>query len=281
MTLAADPPPVEPLFLDGPAGRLFAIYHAPPSNRPAVGAVVYLPPFAEEMNRARRMAALQARALAACGVGVLLLDLYGTGDSGGEFADTRWHFWLADVAAAADWLARRLPGPLGLWGLRLGGALAAAAVAAEPERFQRLLLWQPVVDGKAMMTQFLRLRVAAAMGGEARENTEQLRADLAAGRPLEVAGYMLAPELVAAIDGVRLDGLDLGTDVAVDWLEVAAEAGRGLTPAARRVAEAWQQRGMAVAAASVAGQQFWSTQEITLAPDLLAETARRLAAGWA
>ena len=282
MTLPAATPPVEPLFLDGPAGRLFAVYHAPAADRPIAGAVIYLPPFAEEMNRARRMAALQARALAASGVGVLLLDLYGTGDSGGEFADARWQIWLEDVAAAAHWLARRLPGRLGLCGLRLGGTLAVAAAAAEPKRFHRLLLWQPVVDGKAMMTQCLRLRVAASMGGgEARENTDQLRAELSAGRPLEVAGYTLAPELAAAIDGVRPDGLRPGTDVAVDWLEVAAEAGRGLTPAAHRVAEGWRQHGVSVATASVAGQQFWTTQEITLAPDLLTETRRRLAAGWA
>ena len=126
-------PPVEPLFLVGSAGPLFAVYHAPAPTGPAVGGLIYLPPFAEEMNRSRRMAALQARSLAASGIGVLLLDLYGTGDSGGEFAAARWRIWLDDVATAADWLVARLPGPLGLLGLRLGGMLAAAAAVAAPE----------------------------------------------------------------------------------------------------------------------------------------------------
>jgi alpha/beta superfamily hydrolase len=40
------------------------------------------------MNKARRMAALQARALAALGYGVLLLDLHGCGDSSGDFGDS-------------------------------------------------------------------------------------------------------------------------------------------------------------------------------------------------
>jgi exosortase A-associated hydrolase 2 len=281
VTDAIGAPPVEPLFLDGSAGRLFAVYHAPAPGRVPTGGLIYLPPFAEEMNRSRRMAALQARALASSGIGVLLLDLYGTGDSGGEFVAARWRIWLEDVATAADWLGVRLPARLGLLGLRLGGMLAAAAAAEAPGRFRRLMLWQPVTDGKSMLTQFLRLRVAAAMGGgEPKENTEQLRAELTAGRPLEVAGYEISPELAAAIDGLRLNDLDFGPDLAIDWLEIAPEAGRALSPAARRVTEQWHERGIPIAAASVAGQQFWTTQEISLAPDLLAETHRRLLADW-
>jgi hypothetical protein len=43
--------------------RVFCIEHAPP--RRVRGAVLYVPPWAEEMNKSRRMAALQSRALAA------------------------------------------------------------------------------------------------------------------------------------------------------------------------------------------------------------------------
>jgi hypothetical protein len=60
---------MEPLFLDGSAGRLFAPYQAAAAH--PRGSVIYVPPFAEEMNRSRRMAALQARAFAAMGFGVL------------------------------------------------------------------------------------------------------------------------------------------------------------------------------------------------------------------
>ena len=78
----------EPLFIDRPGGDLFALYHPP--RRAPQGGVVYIPPFAEEMNRSRRMAALQARALAESGWGVLTIDPYGCGDSAGDFADARW-----------------------------------------------------------------------------------------------------------------------------------------------------------------------------------------------
>ena len=38
------------------------------------GAVVYVHPFAEELNKSRRMAALQARAMAAAGYAVVSLS---------------------------------------------------------------------------------------------------------------------------------------------------------------------------------------------------------------
>src|SRR3546814_14690353 len=101
---------MEALFIDGPAWRLFAIHHAAaPHCRQGLG-LVYLPPFAEEMNRSRRMAALQARALAALGIDVLLLDLFGTGDSAGDFRDARWEIWREDAMAAVAWLGARCGG---------------------------------------------------------------------------------------------------------------------------------------------------------------------------
>ncbi|HEY9550049.1 MAG TPA: hypothetical protein VIR45_11165, partial [Kiloniellaceae bacterium] len=91
---------MEALCLDGPAGPLFAVHHAAaPASRQGLG-LVYLPPFAEEMNRSRRMAALQARRLAALGVDDLLLDPFGTGDSAGDFGDARWEIWREDARTA-------------------------------------------------------------------------------------------------------------------------------------------------------------------------------------
>jgi exosortase A-associated hydrolase 2 len=277
VTAATDARPVQPVSFAGPAGQLIALYHPPAPHREDLGDVIYVAPFAEEMNRSRRMAALQARALAASGMGVLLLDLYGTGDSGGDFADARWDIWLGDIAAAADWLVEHRRGAVALWGLRLGGLLAAHAAAKQPGRFRRLMLWQPASEGKAVLTQFLRLRVAAAMGASAgRETTDQLRAELISDRSLEIAGYEVAPALAAAIDAARIDRLAAGDVGAVDWLEVAAEADRPLTPAAQRAVAALRQGGVSITAASVVGQQFWTTQEITLAPELLAVTQRLL-----
>ncbi len=262
-----------PMFIDSPSGRLFAVYHGP-SAAPVHTAVLYVPPFAEEMNRSRRMAALQARALASRGCGVLLLDLIGTGDSAGEFGAARLEAWLADIRAGADWLQRGHGGVPVLWGLRLGALLACAVAADQPQRFSRLLLWQPVLDGKAMLRQFLRIRSAATMtGGAAGETTGALRAQLASGDALEVAGYELSSELAAALDRMRLNDLALGVGSRVDWLELGIEPSERLSPASQRIADAWAAAGVSVLAKTVRGDPFWTLQETTLAPELLAATA--------
>jgi exosortase A-associated hydrolase 2 len=262
---------LRPVFIERPTGPLFGV-HVAPGNKQSHRSVLYVPPFAEEMNRSRRMAALQARAFAARGISTLLLDLSGTGDSAGDFGDARLSLWLDDLVAAADWLAAQGDGAISLWGLRFGALLAAAAAAREPDRFKHLLFWHPVIDGKAMLTQFLRIRVAAAMAEGAVEKTEDLRAELARGVPVEIAGYELSMALAEAIDGLHMGRLALARDGHVDWLDVAAEAGDRLLPGGERVVAGWREAGMSVFTATVAGEPFWTLQETTLVPALLAAT---------
>ena len=90
--------PFEPFFLPAAHGERFCIFHLPVGA--ARGGIVYLHPFAEEMNKSRRMAALQSRMLAARGFAVLQIDLFGCGDSSGDFGDARWEIWRQDVALA-------------------------------------------------------------------------------------------------------------------------------------------------------------------------------------
>ena len=68
---------------------------------------MYAHPFCEEMNKARRMAALQSRRLAALGYSVLQIDLFGCGDSSGDFADAR-EIWKRPQIAL-DWLRPKVP----------------------------------------------------------------------------------------------------------------------------------------------------------------------------
>ena len=52
-----------PFCLRGANGPLMAIYYAPGVAPSPAGDLLFVPPFAEEMNRCRAMVALQARAL--------------------------------------------------------------------------------------------------------------------------------------------------------------------------------------------------------------------------
>jgi len=149
---------MQPQFFDGAAGRLFGVQFEPATGTPRAS-VLIIPPFAEEMNKSRRMLALQARALACAGLRVLMIDLYGTGDSEGDFADARWEIWIDDLKRCASRLARADPTPLSLLGVRIG-ALLAADLLAELEGVERLALWQPVSSGAQFLTQFLRMKLA-------------------------------------------------------------------------------------------------------------------------
>jgi exosortase A-associated hydrolase 2 len=265
-------PPAQPFFLNSGAAARFCLFHPPRGD--CRGGLVYVHPFAEEMNKSRRAAANAARVLAAQGIGVLQIDLHGCGDSAGDFADARWDDWRADVTAAAAWLEQRLGGKVGLFGLRLGALLALDCAAAVGPT--RLLLWQPVLDGKAFLTQFLRLRLARDMLDDsgAGGGTAALRAQLAAGTSVEIAGYELAPPLALALD--QLHAAQLVPPCPVDWLEVVAAPERPLPPAAARVVAGWRAHAVEVRTATVPAAQFWNAQEIDECPALVAATGALL-----
>ena len=266
----------EPFFLGSGADRRFCLFHRPAGA--CRGAVLYVPPFAEELNRTRRMAALGARRLAAHGVGVLQIDLLGTGDSAGDFADARWDLWKQDLDTGAAWLRARVDAPLTLWGLRLG-ALLALDFALDHARtsdvpLAPMLLWQPVAAGSTYLTQFLRLRTANAMLGEdaaAQSGTKALRAALQAGETLEIAGYDLTPELALAIDALPAPDA-MPPPVPVHWFEVLGAPGQAPGPAAARVKAAWEARGTQLHVHTVTGAPFWATTAISTCPALLDAT---------
>lgn len=269
----ARPEPARPFFLQRGPRQLFCLHHAPAG--PVRGALLHLPAFTEEMNKSRRMVALQARALAAAGWHVLQLDLLGTGDSEGDFGDATWDDWRADVAAARQWLRTESGHEPWLWGLRLGGLLAAVCAAEEPT--PGLLLWQPVLSGKQHLQQFLRLRAGAewlAAGREAEAQAKPLE-QLAAGQAVEVAGYLLNPALalpMAAASFALPPGLQR-----LAWFEVSPRAEATLAPASERVLAA-RHGAPGFTAAVVQGASFWQAQEIETVPALVQAGVAALAA---
>jgi exosortase A-associated hydrolase 2 len=262
----------EPFFLQQEDGQRFCLYHPPAGV--CRGAVLYVHPFAEEMNRSRRMATLQARELAALGYGVLQIDLLGCGDSSGDFGDARWDLWKKDLAAAAAWLKQRLNQPVTLWGLRLGALLALDYALSARHPIAEILLWQPVLSGPAFLTQFLRLRVASAMLNNTSERggTSTLRAALQEGEVLEIGGYDLAPAMAAAID--ELESVESLPPVApVHWVEAVGSPDSPLSPARTRVVKAWGMQDVVLSVHLVHGPAFWSTPEITVSPAWLETTS--------
>ena len=77
-------------------------------------------------------AAQIARALAAQGIAVLRFDFTGLGHSDGEFANTTFSSNVADLVAAAEYLAAEHAAPAVLIGHSLGGAAVLAAAPRIP-----------------------------------------------------------------------------------------------------------------------------------------------------
>ena len=274
----------DPLFLQvkpGPLGCRFALHHRPPGQ--PRGLVVYVHPFAEELNKSRRMAALQSRALAEAGFAVLQLDLLGCGDSDGELPDASWTQWVADVVFACRWLQAQHPHtgpdtmPLWLWGLRAGALLAAEAARQLPEPCH-LLLWQPASSGKQLLQQFLRLKAAADMqGGQAKAVMDAARKTLADGGDVDVAGYRLPGGISQDLERATLQPLPVSADSTpvlrrLVWLELSSQAEASLSPAAQTGCTLWRAAGWAVHSQAVVGPSFWQTAEIEDAPALLTGT---------
>ena len=265
---------IEPFFLNGEQGSLFCI-HLYPAHTAPKGAILYLHPFAEEMHKSRRMAALQARRFAAEGYVVLQVDLTGCGDSACDFGDATWETWLADARRAHAWLLANTTGPIVLWGLRTGASLAVE-LATKISGIQCLILWQPVVNGEQYLSQFLRIKLASEMlsGNQAQGETKDLRAKLEAGENIEVGGYLLGAAM--ARDLTRLKLADIPPPCPVAWLEAGVEEGDSPSPASQRIVDAWRAGGVHVHTRTILGEPFWVTQEITECISLIEATTETL-----
>lgn len=271
-----------------PSDQRFCIFYPAEggaSSGAARGLVLYMHPFAEEMNKARRMAALQARALAQAGYAVLQIDLLGCGDSSGDFGDASWQGWVGDVVQGCRWLRQhsKTPGaasgrvPLWLWGLRAGCLLAveAARQLDEPCNF---LFWQPPTAGRPLLQQFLRLKVAGDMlGGEGKGIMADMRRQLGSGASIEVAGYLLSPGLATGLEQATLRPPAHAVPVQrVEWLELSTREGAGLSPVSAQTIGEWQQAGYTARSHIVTGPAFWQTTEIEDAPALIPATTTAL-----
>ena len=272
----------------GRSGQRFCLFH-PAQGEVTKGSVLYIHPFAEEMNKSRRMAALQSRALAQAGYAVLQIDLLGCGDSSGDFGAATWQDWVSDVVQGCHWLRSRSQ-PQGadtsqapalwLWGLRAGCILAAQA-AQQLNTACHFLFWQAPSAGKPLLQQFLRLKAASdLLGGQSKGAMEGLRQQLASGASVEVAGYMLSAGLASGLEQATLlpppAHAHAHQTLRLEWLELSTRDDAQLSPASAKTIAQWQQAGMDVRSHIVNGPAFWQTTEIEEAPTLIAATMAAL-----
>lgn len=269
---------LQPTFIEGSKGSLFAMHHRPVTQSNTGECVIVLPAFAEEMNRCRYMQTLLAQSLTANGIGLLAVDLYGTGDSSGEFIEADWSGWIDDTIIAANYAISLGYTKVSLLGIRLGALLALAALPDVPCLHQ-LLFWQPVTNGKATLTQFLRLKIAAAMArGEEGITTAKLEEEINNGNSIQIAGYDVSPGLFNGIYQAHIDNHISADPVVVHWFSVLPHADKKTPRIELKTIEQWQQHNNLISHHSVIGPAFWQAHERTLAPNLIPATIEIISA---
>lgn len=143
-----------PFRFGAPARRMYATYHPGSAQRRPAAAVLLCNPYGQEAIRVHRLYRLLADRLARRGAHVLRFDYFATGESDGDDEDGEMQGWCEDIVAADAELRRRArPAQVSWFGARLGATLAAGASARSPVPPDRLLLWEPLIDGPAYVAE--------------------------------------------------------------------------------------------------------------------------------
>lgn len=265
-------------FVGAAGRRIFLLLREPAVADGNRGSVLVIPPFGEEMNKSRRMITETAQRMCESGVAVIVPDLFGTGDSEGEFREAEVNRWVEDLATACKQAESRAMPVKAILAVRLGCALAVAAQRSGAlPAVEASAWWQPVLDGKRHVAQFLRLRVAGgSMRGDAPETVDELRQRSAAGETLTVAGYELSPSLVTGLEGLTVDTLPAGSG-RLHWFEIVRDAAAAAPLPATRFVEKARNGGSQVSLMTVAGEPFWASTEIVRIQALIEQTALALA----
>ncbi len=260
---------------DGEDARFCLVTHA--STPQPRGALLFVHPFAEEMNRSRGMVTLAVQAFAAEGWTVLQMDLHGCGDSAGDFGDASWAGWLSDLDRAHQWLQQQGPQPVALWTLRAGALLASDWLDSRSLSMP-WLNWQPVFNGAQYLTQFLRIRLGAdlAASNQASQAISGLRNSLQAGEAVSVAGYWLNASLAQGLESASLRWPSSAAGGSMTLLEVGSGDAPALTPVATTWLKKANEAGAAASGHAVPGSKFWQSVEIETAPALIPASLQSL-----
>lgn len=195
-----------PFFFQGIGYNLFGVLHLP-KQKIKNTAFLFCHPFGEEKLWTHLIYVNFARELAHRGYPVLRFDYMGNGDSDGNFKDSSVETNLSDIHCALQVLREKVGSSswLGLIGLRFGATLAA--LAAENESgINRLVLWEPIVNGAQYMQELLRINLTSQMAiyKEIRENREALVQAMKEGQTANVDGYEITWEMFEQVSSINL-----------------------------------------------------------------------------
>lgn len=243
---------MEACYFGTESHRLYGV--VPQAEDSASIALVFCPPFAEEMVTTYARFATWGKELSAEGIVALWFHPFGTGESGGSFGDFTLSSAASDARSAAELARQRLaPARLGYFGLRLGGTIAMLAAGQHP--VDLLVLWSPVINRAQYMKDLFRGLLAKEMvhqgSTRVRCTTADMYAELEAGRPVDVMGYEFSSQLYREMASAE-KWPETPPAKHVIWLARPAEA-----KSAAAIVEQWKKSGSRIDFAVLPEPAFW------------------------
>lgn len=201
-----------PFFFGAAQRRLFGAFHMGEGAPSAGAAVLLCNPFGQEAIRTHRLYRVLADRLARSGVAVMRFEYFGTGDSAGEDVDGELEGWSDDVVAAHQELIRRSMAGRVFWmGGRLGAAIALRTLPHLTGEVERLVVWDPVVDGEGY-GRLLKTRHAERLKEVFLRNDPSWRASIDAqvdSLLAEASGFPVSPLLGDQLASLQPTGLNV------------------------------------------------------------------------
>jgi uncharacterized protein len=244
---------IEPVYFGTGDASLFGCYNPPRSAAARSCGAILCYPMGQEYIRSHRTYRQLATRLAKGGVPVLRFDFSACGDSPGECEEGRIDQWLADLSTAIDEMRKRCgPVAICLVGLRLGGTLAMLAGVKRGD-IDGLVLWDPIVNGRAYVEELLAGQSSAMRWSDPRPPSDPTP-------PTEVLGFPLSDLLRQ--DLCAIDLLSSGRRPAPHVLVVDGSDNGSL----RQLSHFLEGLGTRVEYAQIASPKIWMHENKTVVP---------------
>ena len=189
---------------------------------------------------------------------VLRFDYFATGDSAGDDAVGELDGWAKDLSTAHEELMRRSPAACVVWvGARLGATLAIKASALATRAPDRLILWEPVVDGNAYLRELAERHMLTLEASYNFPNSpwKLTRGSESTSLDREGVGFELGDCLRAQLRELRPE------TIAAPRTSVCEIIERGNVASVSQIIERWRQTGLAVNEVRLAHDFDWLAAE--------------------
>lgn len=198
--------------------------------------IILVPPFAEEMNCCRHFFAQIRQRLCSKGFTVIQPDMFGTGDSVGQFGDATWQIWKEDLKHCflSDVHSESLK--TSVLAIRSGclliqDCLLSCDTSVQTTCIENLIYIQPERIGRNVIDKLLRLQIASdRLAGKDSKTRKMLWEQFEKGGSLSIAGYEIGAELATQMRDVSINSDShtfAGNHV---WLELADGADESVIP---------------------------------------------------